>query len=190
METMLALTVVVVIAVLAFVLSPRLNRKTTQKIIEARDGLRARASALPSYPVGTFLSNCGLLPENEPAARMLLSCLADLLNVAPEKLASDYPMGELFVFSTERAGQESTKGFEPLSYDLVERVASLSDKRLWERRWEDMPGLPRNEDALADFILQMSISEFLRFFAPLMKGGEQVRSISEGEKTGSGSINP
>lgn len=162
-----ALIVLVVVAVLGTVLYWVLNRKTTRGVIDARRKLHERAQALELFSVGDFLNDCGLTGQHEQAARKLLSTLAEMLNVAPERVAHDYPLRDLLTIAADAVEPEATEYSDPFSYDLIERVASLSDKGQWEKRWRECPELPRNEDGLADFILGMTVGEFLQFFSPL-----------------------
>ena len=143
-----------------------LNRQAIRSADEARKALEQHATSLPSNDVDAFLASCQLNGKEAEAGRRLLQLLAALLHVPMEKLVGNYQMRELFRVLN---GGGSHKAIEPLSYELVEGIAALSDKRRWQERWKERPDLPRNEDKLADLIMQMTIGELLKFFAPLVR---------------------
>lgn len=167
-NTMNALILLVIVAVVSVVLFSSLNRKTVDKISTAKNGLRKQASALRPYSVSEFLQNAGIA-DDDHRAHALLRVLAGVLEVEPDKLAHDYPMRDLLVISIDSDGNNQSQAIDPFSCELLEKVVALSDKRLWDKKWSDQPELPRNEEDLLDLITKMSVGEFLRFFSPLIK---------------------
>lgn len=57
---------------------------------------------------------------------------------------------------------------EPFTYNLLYILEKLTDKNSWSQHWKANPDLPHNEEALADFVMEMSPAQLLRFFAPLV----------------------
>lgn len=163
-----ALILLVIVAVISVGLFSSFNRKTVDKASTARNKLRKQAAALRSYSVSEFLKDAGLA-EDDHRAHALLGALADMLEVEPDKLAHPYPMRDLLVISVDLDGQNQPQIIDPFSCQLLEKVVALSDKRLWDQKWNETPGLPRNEDDLMDLIAKMNVGEFLRFFSPLIK---------------------
>lgn len=166
-----ALLTLVLVGLAAVSLSSFVNRKGVRAANSARRLLELQANALPSHDIHGFLNECGLAGENVEAGHMLLQFLAGLLKVSPDKLADDYSLRQLYSSSklVASGNGQPISSCEPFAYDLVDGIAKLSDKKLWERRWKDSPGLPCGEEEMADFIMQMTIPDVLRFFAPLMK---------------------
>lgn len=167
-DTMNALILLVIVALISVVLFSSLNRKTVDRVSTARNRLRKQASALRPYSVSEFLKDAGLA-EDDHRAHALLGVLAGMLEVEPDKLAHNYQMRDLLVISIDSDGQNQQQTIDPFSCELLEKVVALSDKRLWDQKWSDKPELPRIEEDLLDFITKMSVGEFLRFFSPLIK---------------------
>jgi hypothetical protein len=165
MNAFILLIIVAVVIVSLYWVS---NRKTFNRVNEAKQRIQKRILALEDRSIDLFLEQCSLVKEYEHGARILLSELADMLKVPPEKLARDLCIDELLVFTFDTGGEEDQQQVDPYSYELIERITSRTDKLIWERRWKDNPDLPRNEDGLAEFISRMTISEFLLFFSPLV----------------------
>lgn len=166
-----AVLVLVLAGMAAVVLTKFLNGKAIRAANSARRSLKLQADALPSHDISSFLKQCGLAERDEAAGHVLLQFLADLLTVSPDKLARDYPMRQLFSFSPSVVSKNDRLSYtiEPFTCEMVDGIAKLTNKQLWERRWKDTPGLPRDERKLADFIMQMTVPDLLRFFAPLLK---------------------
>jgi hypothetical protein len=163
MNLIVILLVFAVVGVIALLLNKFLNRKPMQAMSAARQQLIDQAKSLPDESVDRFFEESGLSSADRAAARSILEFLAKLLDVTPEKVARNQGMGKLFAIP--QSGSE----LHPFATEIVEGLASLSDKQRWEQRWSETPDLPRNEDALVRFIMGMSVPQVLRFFAPLMK---------------------
>jgi hypothetical protein len=166
---MLALLTLILVALLGVFLFSALNKKSGATFTEARKELKKRASELESCSVEDFLDNCGLSSEDRSRAQTLFSFMGNMLNVPPEKIAQERVMSDLFILSYNEANQNSSVNIDPFSHDLIEGLAKLSNKSLWEQRWREMPELPGNEDEMADWIMKMKIREFIRFFTPLLE---------------------
>lgn len=175
-----ALLVLVLVGIAAVALNGFLNRKSVRTAISARRSLELQADVLPSHDIHRFLKQCGLAGKDEAAGQVLLRFLADLLKVSPDKLASDYSLRQLYSFSQTAVceNEKPTLSLEPFTYELIDGIAKLSDKQLWERRWKYTPGLPCDERKLADFIMQMTVPDLLRFFAPLLKTETEISETS------------
>lgn len=163
-----ALILLVVAATIGVTLYSALNRKTSPTVFAARKTLYEQASRLDEHSIDEFLKNSGLT-ENKDSAHMLLAILAGILKVEPEKLAHNYHMKYLLIAPLKSENKNEQDIIDPFSHELLEKITNLSEKKLWEQRWHDTPELPRDEDALADFVIKMTVSEFLQFFSPLMK---------------------
>lgn len=154
-----------VVGVGALLLSKFLNRKPLQAMSAARQQLMDQARLLQGGNVDRFFDEYGLASVDRTAALSILQLLAKLLDVPVDKVARNYDMRRLFVISQP----ESSAELHPFSTEIVEGLASISDKERWEQRWSKNPDLPRNEDALVRFIMGMSVPQVVQFFAPLMK---------------------
>ena len=165
MSNFVIVLVLAVVGVGALLLSKFLNRKPLQEMSAARQQLMDRARSLQDGNVDQFLDEHGLASVDRAAALSILQLFGKLLDVPVEKVARNYGMKELFVVSRPGSGAE----LHPFSTEIVEGLASISDKERWEQRWSSNPDLPRNEDALVGFVLGMSVPQVVRFFASLMK---------------------
>ncbi|MCI0561547.1 MAG: hypothetical protein MN733_23920 [Nitrososphaera sp.] len=154
------------------------NRKAISSANTARKALIRRAHSFESNDIEDFLAKFGLTGEEATASYTILRILAELLQVPPEKVACNYEMRKLFAYLEPDipGSNKAPKEIQPFAYDLVEGIAKLSDKKLWQEKWESTPGFPLGgEDELADFIMQMTVIELLRFFAPIMKQGRDTQ---------------
>lgn len=149
----------------ALLLSKFLNRKPLQVMSSARQQLIDQARSLQDGNVDQFFDKYGLASVDRAAALSILQFFGKLLDVPVEKLARDCDMKKLFVISQPGSSAE----LHPFSTEIVEGLASISDKERWEQRWSQNPDLPSNEDALVRFIMGMSVPQVVQFFAPLMK---------------------
>jgi hypothetical protein len=144
-------------------------RKFKDHVTSARELLKQNAQSFETYSVEEYLTACQISDSHKQTARKLLTYLAGILDVAPEKIAVERSMEELFSITEidSETGDESR--FEPVTYQIYETVASWSDKQLWDQKWSELPKQPHNESEWADLIMSMTTSEFLRFFSPLIK---------------------
>lgn len=152
----------------------RLNRDRLSLQEKARAVIRERLVQLPpQHSLESFIANC-VSVDDRAKARLLLEEISKSLQVPIDSLAFDarlrevlrVPVSELGKTDSPR-GQPSPEYVEPFTYDLLHVLEKLSDKKSWEEQWKAKPELPRNEEALADFVMEMNPAELLRFFAPL-----------------------
>jgi hypothetical protein len=165
-QTIIAWSIVGLLGVIA---AEFLFKKEYRKINRAKKKLKQNALSCPSNSIDVFLGTCKISKKDEQAARLLLLSLSEILDVDPARIAKNLPLIDLFTVEDVNEKTGEIQRFSPFAYDLVEIVVSLSDKRLWEQKWIEHPKSPDTEDELADFILNMTIVEFLQSFAPVTR---------------------
>ena len=169
MELALFLTIIAgLLGVIIFRAQKFKNRVTT-----AKNRLKQNAQSFDFNSVEKYLTECKIPESNKHAARILLTFLADLLDISPEKLAVERTMEELFSVDETDKKTGKVSRFEPMTYQIFEEVESLSDKKLWEQSWLELPKPPHNKEEWTDFIMSMTTNEFLHYFSPLIKWEEK-----------------
>ena len=101
--------------------------------------------------------------EDYAKADAVLAALAQVLMVPSAKLARDVEMTDLFTLRSK----SSDRRLEPFAYDIVDKLHSASDRVAWDRLFQSDAQLPKNEDQLANFVMQMRVSQVLKVFAPI-----------------------
>lgn len=129
----------------------------------ARSHLVHKASLFSSSSVEDFIERSGVGASDYNSAILILDFLARLLCIPTERLTFDFAMRDIFVVVDEKS-----RGCEvhPFSTDIIEGISRLSDKRLWN---DNIPSNIIDDDSLIDFVMSMSLCEFIRFFSPLVK---------------------
>lgn len=178
MSVGLAVSVLVLglVGVAATWAASRLNRGGLSLQKKARAFIRERLAQLPpQHSLESFVLNCVPL-EHWAKARFLLEEISKSLNVPIDSLTFDTKLRDVLRVSVSELGdierrneQPHPQYVEPFTYDLLHVLERVSDKKSWEERWNAKPELPRNEEALADFVMEMTPAEFLSFFAPLVR---------------------
>jgi hypothetical protein len=163
-----ALIIIVVIAIFASAYVALRTRGARDIGVVAKNNIRNRALSRKNTPVSDVLEQC-LVPEDQLRAGVkLIELLSDLLDVPLSKFGCDIVLREMLQYQPDELTEYDGQVVEPFTYQLIERVAMLSDKGLWEKQWQDDPELPRTEEDLADFVVSMDLCSFIRFFAPLV----------------------
>lgn len=153
----------------------RLNRDHIFLEKKARTVIRKNLRYSPfTCSPDSFVMNC-VSVENRVNAKLLLEEISKSLQVPIDSLTFDAKLREVLRVSVSELGktdltkgQPSSEYIEPFTYDLLYVLEKLSSKKSWEAQWKANPELPRSEEALADFVMEMKPAELLRFFAPLV----------------------
>jgi hypothetical protein len=186
MKHMVALLALAVGFAAALIARP--SNRSLRKIERlARARMVSRLESREPIPVARIVQES--LPGNgqhAERANALIISLAKLLQVEPTSLRPDDRLGELLKVTAEEIPEVSLdewdhtglKKFIVLgAYDLMHLVEAWSDRKSWSRKRDSLVQPPRNEEEWLDLILDMSVADFLRFFAPLAKGATESRVI-------------
>lgn len=164
MNFIATILILTVIGIIALTLSLYLNRKVIRKHEIARTALQHNASLLIDGDTEQFVNDLGVNHKEIPAAYKLLDFLANLLQVKPAKLAGNYQMSELFEYTNSSLAES----IEPFAYDLYQGIVNLTNQSLWNTYMKINDLTSENEEDVIDFFMDMTVKEFINFFAPMM----------------------
>jgi hypothetical protein len=114
--------------------------------------------------------------EHRDAAAKLLASLESALEIDVRKLRPEDRMGDIFRVPRAKvpALDSEWKRFgladyvEPFAFDILTIVERLSTKSGWIRQRQQLRSPPQSEDQWLDAIMEMTVAEFLAFFAAAM----------------------
>lgn len=111
-------------------------------------------------------------------ATVLMDRLGALIGVPAGVFRSDDELGTLLrVQTSDLSGADRAvlerhgvgNQLEVFGYDLFHLVKQLSDQQLWRKQWNTLSPRPRTEDDWIEAIMRMDITQFLTFFAPIVR---------------------
>lgn len=154
------------ISVFGLLLAYRLSSKERIKLQRARDVLRRNIMHMDkSGSIQELITSCKFDTSSFQGMVVTTKILIESLRLYDFIPASRVRM-EYLMSADLKNDENISEKIEPYSYDLIEGLFSIGDKELWERECKN-GSIPSKEEELIELILEMTVGEFLEFFAPL-----------------------
>lgn len=163
-----AIATIFLISVLGLLLAYWLSSKERMKLQRARDILRKNIEHLDtSGSIQELINSCKFEISSYQGMLATIKILIESLRLYDFIPASRVRMK--YLMSADLKNYENIlEKIEPYSYDLIEGLFSIGDKEIWERECKN-GSIPSKEEELIELILEMTVGDFLEFFAPLAK---------------------
>lgn len=154
------------------------SRGINQIYHAAEERVRQRLNVRDPIPASQILADSGLDSSLIREGTTLINNLAKLLGVDAARLRADDRLEDLVRVNAQELTSVSPdswrraglRGFIVVHvYDIMHMVETFSDYHKWKEKWASLLNPPRNEEQWIDLILDMTVSEFVNFFAPLAK---------------------
>lgn len=140
--------------------------------------VRERLANRSGISVPELVRNANISAKNRSAAERILQKLGDDANLDVEKLRPNDQLSKLFRVAKADIGIATSPAWErhnfgeyieTFSDDILHAVDSLSTRESWTLAWTRRGNVPANEDDTLDAIMEMTVEEFLTFFAPTVR---------------------
>ena len=136
---------------------------------EARRRL-ARASL--DCSIEDVLQGIGICPSDMEKARRLIEIIPMSFDMEGLVLPADLMLVDAMRVSLPIPSKDVDEKWvvrEPFTWDLLENLYPITSKKLWEKNALLDAEFPTDESALADFVMEMTVGEFVVYFLKLME---------------------
>jgi hypothetical protein len=169
----LALGTLAVVAVCGTLLANHLNRSRHLESAAARETvIRNFKESSSGNSIEAVLSKIGVSDEELGRGRQVLAVLARTLGVPSAAPPPSTTLASIFRVATQSSTTAPPNGpsqIEPFAADLVANLLEIADKAAWERRLLADDTFPRDDDALSDLLMSMTVEQFVKEFVPLVR---------------------
>lgn len=143
----------------------------------AKSLVRSRSNRRAPEPVAQIFDYAGISVHHREACAVLLDALGAHLGIDPRVLRASDKLGDVLgvakselQLSQEEASEWEKWGFEerlePHSYELLETLQQITTQEGWRAQWNTLSAPPRSDDQWLNFIMGMTIADFVSFFSP------------------------
>lgn len=171
MNLLIALSVLVVVAVLATLLATGLNRPGLRIQQEARAEIRRRLGERPDVDLHHLFCET-VSDDNAGRARRLVEMIAKIVGVSPSKLAPEGTLRDwLSVPASELPNGKSygSQRIEPFTYEILQELEALADSEALRREATTDEKLRQSEEGLAEYLMSLRLNEVITKFSPLVR---------------------
>lgn len=162
-----------VISVLGLLIARWSNRKYRRLSKIAKISLEKKIQKLERVDsIQSLVSSCGVSEIYEGRMIGVAKVLMNVLNFGdfiPSKNVVMKSLLQIDVWDKKKGGVE-VKSMEPYSYDLINSLMEIGDKNLWKEALKNNV-IPSSEDDLIEFIMGLTVGEFLKLFTPITRTG-------------------
>lgn len=154
------------------------NRDLRSTIVLAEARARERIALRAPWTIEEVVRACELSQALNRRGALLLSGLAEIVEVNPGAFRPDDRLGDLLRVNRNELDIEAAqilsrdgigKYVEVFGYRIVDLIQKLSVPSRWGKQMGNLASVPRSEDEWIDMIMEMSICEFLQFFSPALQ---------------------
>lgn len=153
------------------------GHKSSQLYKRAKEVARDRLRVRPELSASEIVASCPIPVGEARSAERMLVALGKVVQVKPGQFRADDRLGDLLTVDISSLTQglpvntdgDPTQKIEVLGYDIFAMLEEVCDRSRWRAQMTSNGLNSRNEDAWIDHIMQMTLSDFLLFFGPLVR---------------------
>lgn len=176
MWPIVAVFLLLAVGVVATLVATRINRKEIDLYKCARDSIRERLrKQTNSQSLEAVFDECEIHRDEWGKATKLVDTLRSVVGLPNWIPPIDIRLGELLRVRVSElrtassvTSDDGPEFIEPFTYDIVDHLLTIGEKSTWTQRWSDDANFPRDDDELGNFIMNMTLRQFVVFFLPLI----------------------